>query len=170
MCNENARRLLQFSSEHNLLISNTLFPHKRIHKYTWECRGKGLRSLIDYFLVGKEARKQVVDTKVVRGAEIGSNHYLVLLKIKLKAKRRTGGEGHAQTRGKVRINRLKDNDVRREFQVVIGEMYGGARVRGHLCGSDAELAWKEMKDCLVKTATRVCGVTKRRKGAVKRTK
>ena len=77
------------------MISNTLFPHKRIHKYTWECRGKGLRSLIDYFLVGKEARKQVVDTKVVRGAEIGSDHYLVLLKIKLKAKRRTGGEGHA---------------------------------------------------------------------------
>ena len=70
-------------------------------------------------LVGNEARKQVVDTKVVRGAEIGSDHYLVLLKIKLKAKRRTGGEGHAQTRGKIRINRLKGNDVRREFQVVI---------------------------------------------------
>ena len=43
--------------------------------------------------------------------------------------------------------------MRREFQVVIGEMYEGARVRGHLCGSDVELAWKEMKDCLVKTAT-----------------
>ena len=95
MCNKNGRRLLQFSSEHNLLISNTLFPHKRNHKYTWECCGKGLRSLIDYFLVGKEARKQVVNTKVVQGAEIGSDHYLVLLKIKLKAKRRTGGEGHA---------------------------------------------------------------------------
>ena len=120
--------------------------------------------------MGKEARKQVVDTKVVRGAEIGSDHYLILLKIKLRAKRRSGGEGHAQTRGKIRINRLKDNDVRREFQVVIGEMYEGARVRGHLCGSDVELAWKEMKDCLVKTATRVCGVSKRRKGAVKRTK
>lgn len=36
VCTENGRRL--FSSEHNLLISNTLFPHKRIHKYTWELR------------------------------------------------------------------------------------------------------------------------------------
>ena len=43
--NENGRRLLQFSSEHNLWISNTCFPHKRIYKYTWERRGKGLRSL-----------------------------------------------------------------------------------------------------------------------------
>ena len=48
VCNENGRRLLQFSSEHNLWISNTWFPHKGIHKYTWECRGKGLRSFIDY--------------------------------------------------------------------------------------------------------------------------
>ena len=28
VCNENGRRLLQFSSEHNLWISNTWFPHK----------------------------------------------------------------------------------------------------------------------------------------------
>ena len=68
ICNENGKRLLQFSSEHNLWISNTWFPHKRIHKYTWECRGKGLRSLIDYFLVSKEARKQVTD---VKGSERG---------------------------------------------------------------------------------------------------
>ena len=87
VCNENGRRLLQFCNEYNLWISNTWFPHKRIHKYTWECRGRGLRSLIDYFLVGKEARKQVMDVKAVRGAEIGSDHYLVLMKIKLKARR-----------------------------------------------------------------------------------
>ena len=45
-CNENRMRLLQFSSEHNLSIANTWFPHKKIHMYTWECRGRGLRSLI----------------------------------------------------------------------------------------------------------------------------
>ena len=86
VCNENGRRLLQFSSEHSLWIYNTWFPHKRIHKYTWECRGKGLRSLIDYLLVGKEARKQVINVKAVTGAEIGSDHYLVLMKIKLKVR------------------------------------------------------------------------------------
>ena len=29
VCNENGRRLLQFSSEHNLIIANTCFPHKK---------------------------------------------------------------------------------------------------------------------------------------------
>ena len=59
VCNENGRRLLQFSSEHNLIIANTCFPHKKIHMYTWECRGRGLMSLIDYFLIRKGDRKQV---------------------------------------------------------------------------------------------------------------
>ena len=45
ICNENGRKLLQFSSEHNLLIANTLFPYEKIHMYTWEYRGS-LRSLI----------------------------------------------------------------------------------------------------------------------------
>ena len=42
VCNEKGRWILQFSSEHNLWIAN-----------------RGLRSLIDYFLIGKEARKEV---------------------------------------------------------------------------------------------------------------
>ena len=50
--------------------------------YTWECRGRGLRSIIDYFLIRMEARKQIVDVKVVRGAEIGSGHDLVIMKMK----------------------------------------------------------------------------------------
>ena len=28
--------------------------------YTWECRGRGLRSIIDYFLIRMEARKQML--------------------------------------------------------------------------------------------------------------
>ena len=41
-----------------------------------------MKSIPDYFLIAKETRKQIVDVKVVRGAEIGSDHYLVLLKVK----------------------------------------------------------------------------------------
>ena len=74
-------------------MSNTWFPHKRIHKYTWECRGRGLRTIIDYFLIGIEVRKQVVDVKAVRSAEIGSDHYLVLMKVKLKSQVRKENSG-----------------------------------------------------------------------------
>ena len=93
MYNENGRGLLQFSSEHNLGVSNTWFPHKRIHKYTWECSGRGLRTIIDYFLIRMEVRKQFVDVKAVRGAVIGSDQYLVLMKVKLKSQVRKKNSG-----------------------------------------------------------------------------
>ena len=81
MCNDNGKRLLEFCATNGLIISNTWYQHKEIHQFTWECRGRGLKSILDYFLVRREDRRRVKDTKVVRGAEIGSDHYLVLLKL-----------------------------------------------------------------------------------------
>ena len=40
--NDSGRRLLGFSAENDLQIMNTHFEHKRIHKYTWQCPGRGL--------------------------------------------------------------------------------------------------------------------------------
>ena len=129
----------------------------------WECRSKGLRSLIDYFLVGKEVRKQAIDVKAVRGAEIGSDHYLVLMKIKLKVKRvKENRQEEGSGRQQMKLCKLKDEKVKREYQAVIAELYEGAR------GTDIEMAWKELKDGLVGAAMMVCGSTRRRKGEAKR--
>ena len=167
ICNKNRKRLLQLSSEHNLWISNTWFPHKGIHKYTWECRPKGLRSLIDHFLVSKESRKQVTDVKAMRGAEIGSDHYLVLMKIKLKVKRmKRRQEGDTR---QIRIDNLKNNEVRREYQANFAELYEEAKARGGVSETDVERAWKALKEGIVGEAMRVCGTT-RRNGEVKRTR
>ena len=120
--NENGKGPLQFSSEHNLLIANTRFPHKKIQMYTWECGGRGLRSLTDYFLIGKGYRKKVVDVKVVRGAELGSDHYLVIVNINLKMERRMRGMDR-RMKQQIKINKLKDGEVRRKYQVIMSEMY-----------------------------------------------
>ena len=45
-CNDNGGRLLQFCSENNLVVSNSWFQHKQIHQFTWECRGRGLKSIM----------------------------------------------------------------------------------------------------------------------------
>ena len=47
--NDSGRRLLGFSAENEMKIMNTHFAHKRIHKFTWSCPGRGLQSIIDYF-------------------------------------------------------------------------------------------------------------------------
>lgn len=38
---------------------------------------------MDYFKAGRELRPGVADVKVIRGVELGSDHYLVLLKVRL---------------------------------------------------------------------------------------
>ena len=169
VCNENGKHVSQFSKEHNLLISSTWFPHKRIHTYTWECRGRGLKSIIDYFLIGKEARKQIVDVKVVRGAEIGSTHYIVLLKVKLRRQKwkRTAVRGMRQP---IRIGRLNEDKVRRKYQEAIREKFKEARVNGCLSGNDVEKAWSELKEGLVEASSSVCGVVKRRHSGEKRSR
>ena len=169
VCNENGRRLLQFSSEHNLIIANTCFPHKKIHMYTWECRGRGLRSLIDYFLIRKGDRKQVLDVKAVRGAEIGSDHYLVLMKIKLMMERRVRGRDR-RVKQQIKINRLKDANFRRKYQVMIGATYDVVKEEKYWTDGDVEKAWEVMREGIVGAARKVCGVAKGRKGGENRTR
>ena len=42
-----------------------------------------MQSIIDYFLVEDEMKTKVNDVKVVRGAEICSDHHLVVMKVRL---------------------------------------------------------------------------------------
>ena len=49
--NGNGRRFLGSCATNGLTILNGYFEQKDIHKYTWECRGRGLCTIIDYFAV-----------------------------------------------------------------------------------------------------------------------
>jgi hypothetical protein len=57
-------------------IMNSWLQHKDSHKYTWSARGQ--RSIIDYVICNKKLSEMVLDTRVYRGPEIESDHYLVI--------------------------------------------------------------------------------------------
>ena len=59
--------------------------------------------------------------KAVRGAEIGSDHYLVLMKIKLMMERRVRGRDK-RVKQQIKINRLKDANFRRKYQVMMNHL------------------------------------------------
>ena len=64
----------------------------------------------------------MADVKVVRGEELGSDHYLVLMKIKLNIEERVRGMDRRR-RQQIKINKLKYAEVRRKYQVIMSEMY-----------------------------------------------
>ena len=84
--NENGVRLVSLCSANNLVIGGTMFNHKNIHKYTWTSPDGKHRNQIDHVMIGRKRKKSLLDVRTYRGADIGSDHQLVLAKIKLKLK------------------------------------------------------------------------------------
>ncbi|XP_039282924.1 craniofacial development protein 2-like [Nilaparvata lugens] len=76
--NNNGQRLIEYSAQHNLLIGNTWFIHKRIHKITFVGEGRESESMIDYILYQGDLRYAFKDVKVIRGAELDTDHRLLV--------------------------------------------------------------------------------------------
>ena len=71
-------------------------------------------------------------------------------------------------REQIRIRRLKEDRVRREYQEAISEWFKDARVQRYMSENDAAKAWSELKEDLVGASSSVCGVVKRRHSGEKR--
>ena len=87
--NGSGRKLLDFCVGNGLIITNTIFQHRDIHKFTWHrvsdsrtgtvCQ----QSLIDYVIVSEDLWGLVTDTRVWRGAELSTDHQLVVSRLRI---------------------------------------------------------------------------------------
>ncbi|KAF2880556.1 hypothetical protein ILUMI_25617 [Ignelater luminosus] len=73
--NLNGEGLIEFCLENEIKIGITHFMPNSVHKITREMRTRNERSITDYLLLRKPLWPK--DTIVKKGAEIGSDHYLV---------------------------------------------------------------------------------------------
>ena len=102
--NENGERVLEFCAINDLVIGGTLFKHKDIHKFTWESPKHRDRNQIDHIAINGRYRRSLLDTKAMRGADVGSDHHLVIAKLRLKLTRyRVAGAGRRLTYDTVRL-------------------------------------------------------------------
>ena len=79
--NDNGERMCDMNE---LMINGTLLPHKTIKKATWTSPDGVNRNQIDHILISRIFRNSVKDTRVFRSADIGSDHFLKCMKIKLR--------------------------------------------------------------------------------------
>ena len=85
----NREKLVSFTSTHGMCVTNTVFPHKRIHQYSWyPPNPRAQASLKDYILVKQRLRLSVLDTQVFRGTDLDNDHRLVVMSMRLKLKRK----------------------------------------------------------------------------------
>ena len=148
MENDSGRRLLSFSAENGFKVLNTFYEHKEIHKYTWKCPGRGLKLIIDYFLMRKQMKRNVNDVKVVRGAEIGSDHHLVLMEVRLH--RRVHAR-KVEERSRLRTERLATKEGRIVYLISLRLKLNGAKWvngSGKVVGRVQERGYGDSRRCV----------------------
>ena len=70
-----------------MAIGGSIFPHKRIHKVTWVSPDHYTENQIDYICINKKFRRSVQGVRVYRGANMASDHHLVVVTLRLKLKK-----------------------------------------------------------------------------------
>ena len=128
--NDNGTRLVDFCATNQLVIGGTLFEHKNIHKGTWRSPNGLTVNQIDHICIGKRFRQSLFDVRVCRGADIGSDHYLVLglLKIKLQSVTKI----NANRPNVPAIERLRDRTKVTEYNVALQIWI--MRLTSRICG------------------------------------
>ena len=84
--NERGDRLEEFSITNNLVVSNTFFQHHPRRLWTWKSPGDGVRNQIDYILISKRWKSSLQNVKTLPGADCGSDHQLLMAKMRIKLK------------------------------------------------------------------------------------
>lgn len=66
----NGAMLLDFCVNHSFAITNTMFKHKGVQKYSWHQDTIGHRSMINFVIVSSGLRPYILDPWVKSGAEL----------------------------------------------------------------------------------------------------
>ena len=108
--NNNGKRLVHFCADNSTVIGGTLFPHPTTHKLTW-ISSNG-RDKIDHIAINSTWRSSLLNVRVRRGADVGSDHHLVTARIWMKLRRTDRQQtGHRR----FDVNKLDDPTVKKSF-------------------------------------------------------
>ena len=141
---DNGERLLSFATTHGLCVTNTMFQHKQIHQASWyPPNAKAQPSLKDYILVRQRMRSFILDTRVYRGADIDSDHRLVVTSIILKLNRHK----KKSMKSKFNVSLLTHDDVQSAFMESIQDKFNRRCTSADINGK-----YSEMKEAILETA------------------
>ena len=121
-----------------------MFQHKWIHQASWyPPNAKAQPSLKDYILVRQRMRSFILDTRVYRGADIDSDHRLVVTSIVLKLNR----PKKKSMKSKFNVGLLAHDDVQSAFMESIQD-----RFNRRCTNVDVNGRYSEMKEAILEAA------------------
>ena len=150
--NNNGERLSDLCVESRLVIGGTLVMHRDIHKTTWRSPDQRTVSQIDHVIINQKWRS-LQDVKAYRGADIGSDHVLVVATVSLKLRKTKRGEERQQ---RFVTAKLKNSNTEKAFKL---EM----KNRFHVLQEEQEMNIDSFNQVLTETSKALLGYRKNRK-------
>ena len=150
--NNNGERMQDFCQQNKLKIMNTFFRHKPIHKTTWTSPDGKTRNEIDYICVSQRMAHSTQDVRVKRGADVGSDHELLVSKIKIKLKSLMRRTDYQQP---IDIDKFKDKEMKNKYAVEIKNTFSALANFDQT--SDIEEQWNMFKNAINQCAEKTLG-------------
>jgi endonuclease/exonuclease/phosphatase family metal-dependent hydrolase len=80
--NDNGVRVVNFATFKNLVVKSTMFPHRKIPKYTWTSPEGNTHNQIDHILIDRRRHSSILDVRYFRGSDCDTDHYLVVAMVR----------------------------------------------------------------------------------------
>jgi len=160
--NENGGLFAHFCGLNNLVIGGTIFPHRNIHKNIWVSPDRRTTNQIDHVTINKRWRSSLLDTRVYRGADVGSDHYLVVANNRLKQRR----VSKPSTRRKLAVDHLKDETTQNNFCLNLQNKYEvleDTLMQEEETGINIEDLWGNIRDAFIKTGEETLGYSRQKR-------
>ena len=118
--NDNGERFADLCANNQLVIEGSIFPHKRIHKATWISPDHVMENQIDHICISRKFRRAWQDVRVRRGADVTSDHHLLLTTVRLRLKKNITASNQ---RTKFNVGMLRDQSVQEKFSIDLSNRF-----------------------------------------------
>ena len=113
--NENGEHFANLCTLNQLVIGGSIFPHKCIHKATWRSPDHRTENQINHICISRKFRRSWWDVRVLRGADVSSDHHLVVTVVRLRLKKYA--YANSNTRARYKVGLLRNKDTQTAFQI-----------------------------------------------------
>nr|XP_032527792.1 craniofacial development protein 2-like [Danaus plexippus plexippus] len=157
--NDNGERFLEFCQDNDLTIGGTLFIHGDHHKYTWNSPDGVTKNQIDHLAISAKWRSSLLDVRNRRGADIDSDHHLLVAKVRLKVAVARPTNTTTKVGKRFEINKLQDPVVGEAFRVSLRNRFSALEA-DH---SSVNAEWNYIKMAYTETSSVVLGYKRHRR-------
>jgi len=156
LSNDNGIRLINSACSKNMVVASTLFNHKDIHKMTRRSPDGQTFNQIDHLLIDARHVSNIMDVRTFRGANIDSDHYLLISKIRSRISnaRKTYGS-YAR---KFNSEKLKSSETSSAYREKLDE-YLARHVDKN--NDDINETWTLLKNAITQSAGAILNRTER---------